>query len=400
MSHRSTIVMPTGSAWGLQPEPAPNRSLFGSIRKLGRKSSNASQRSTTNSVHSAHSDLNTPTTPTFRGPGDMGSPFADRDEAVRRRSPSPLTNPSPATRRPDRPGMNAFTVPSNEPPPAYTPSPTVQSGPTLQNQISELAGPELPPLITTPAPTTSGGEDPYSFLGTFDTTLLIDDSGSMAGRSWREVGQAISTIAPIVTKHDEDGIDVYFMNHKSSNPGAPSEGIAPGGYRGIKRAATVHEIFERVRPQGGTPTGIRVHNILKPYLTKLEIEMAAGRELKPLNLIVLTDGVPSDDVESVLLSAAKKLDKLDAPPFQVGVQFFQVGNEEGAKEALEELDDGLSELVEGGVRDIVDTVTWTGGRSSSDGGIGLTGDGILKAVLGAVVKRLDRRRASGEVRRR
>ena len=110
-----------------------------------------------------------------------------------------------------------------------------------------------------------------------------------------------------------------------------------------------------------------------------------------MNLIVLTDGVPSDDVESVLLSAAKKLDKLDAPPFQVGVQFFQVGNEEGAKEALEELDDGLSELVEGGVRDIVDTVTWTGGRSSSEGGIGLTGDAILKVCLGSVIRRLDRR---------
>ena len=119
--------------------------------------------------------------------------------------------------------------------------------------------------------------------------------------------------------------------------------------------------------------------------------MAQGREIKPLNLIVLTDGVPSDDVESVLLSAAKKLDKLDAPPFQVGVQFFQVGNEEGAKEALEELDDGLSELVEGGVRDMVDTVTWTGGSSSSEGGIGLTGDGILKVCLGSVVRRLDRR---------
>lgn len=62
------------------------------------------------------------------------------------------------------------------------------------------------------------------------------------------------------------------------------------------------------------------------------------------------------------------------------MQFFQVGNEEGAKEALEELDDGLSELVEGGVRDIVDTVTWTGGSSQSEGGVGLTGDGILKAV--------------------
>lgn len=222
----------------------------------------------------------------------------------------------------------------------------------------------------------------------------------MAGRSWREVSQALSTIAPIVTKHDADGIDIYFLNHKSADPGAPAEGVSAGGYRGIKRAATITEIFERVRPQGGTPTGIRVHNILKPYLAKLEAEMAAGRELKPLNLIVLTDGVPSDDVESVIISAAKKLDKLEAPPFQIGVQFFQVGNEEGAKEALEELDDGLSELVDGGVRDMVDTVTWTGGVAASEGGVGLTGDGILKAVLGAVVKRLDRRRASGEIRRR
>jgi hypothetical protein len=58
---------------------------------------------------------------------------------------------------------------------------------------------------------------------------------------------------------------------------------------------------------------------LKPYLAKLETEIAAGKEIKPLNLIVLTDGVPLDDVKSVLLLAAKKLDKFDAPPYQVSV---------------------------------------------------------------------------------
>ena len=209
----------------------------------------------------------------------------------------------------------------------------------------------------------------------------------MAGRGWREVSQALATIAPIITEHDQDGIDIYFLNHISENPGSASEGVAPNGYRGIKRAETVTQIFERVRPQGGTPTGVRVQNILKPYMAKLKSELSEGRDFKPLNLIVLTDGVPSDDVESVLLAVAKKLDQLEAPPYQVGVQFFQVGNEPGAREALEELDDGLSELVEGGVRDIVDTVTW----ASTEGSISLTGELILKCLLGAVNRRLDRR---------
>jgi hypothetical protein len=70
--------------------------------------------------------------------------------------------------------------------------------------------------------------------------------------------------------------------------------------------------------------------------------------VKPLNILTVTDGVPSDDVESVLLAAARKLDKLEAAPHQIGVQFFQVGNEEGVKEALVKLDDVIQGLVGGG----------------------------------------------------
>ena len=135
---------------------------------------------------------------------------------------------------------------------------------------------------------------------------------------------------------------------------------------------------------------------MKPYLTKCEKDAKVDKETKPLNIIVITDGEPSDEVDTVIIQAAKRLDRMDAAPYQLGIQFFQVGNEPGAKAALEKLDDGLSA---GGIRDIVDTVTWTGGNSASEGGVGLTGDAILKVVLGSVVKRLDRQRASGEIRR-
>lgn len=302
----------------------------------------------------------------------------------------PMLNPSPPTRRPDRPGMNAFTVPSNEPPPAYTPSPTAASGPTLgpspaytppaSRAPSSSSAAAVTMSTTTTIPST--GEDKYAFLKQFDTVLLIDDSGSMAGRSWHETSQALSQLLPTIVERDSDGIDIFFLNHVSADAGNAKRGVAPGGYRNVTTVAEVERIFRTVRPGGGTPTGTRCRAILRPYLGFLEEMERKGKidDVKPLNILAITDGVPSDDVESVLIAAARKLDALEAAPHQVGVQFFQVGNEEGAAEALRELDDGLVDLVQGGVRDMVDTVTWTGGSAAGEGGVGLTADGILKAV--------------------
>lgn len=67
-------------------------------------------------------------------------------------------------------------------------------------------------------------DDPYAFLSSFDTVFLIDDSGSMAGRSWRETGDAIRAITPICTSHDSDGIDLYFLNTPNRAHGTSSEG--------------------------------------------------------------------------------------------------------------------------------------------------------------------------------
>lgn len=196
----------------------------------------------------------------------------------------------------------------------------------------------------------------------------------MAGRSWRETADALKSITPICTAHDADGVDIYFLNQGDSDH-----------YRNIKQPADVDRVFNSVRPYGYTPTGTRLRAILKPYLAQLEQALSRKEELKALNIIVITDGVPSDDPEAVIIQTAKTLDRLEAPAWQVGIQFFQVGNEPGAAEALKELDDGLAQL--GGVRDMVDTVPWNGQSGSG----GLDGAGIMKVVLGAVTRRLDRR---------
>lgn len=295
------------------------------------------------------------------------------------------------------PGNNSFS--------AYASSPSNRA---LNAKFFSLPSPSSPTQPSSPPPAYSPPlDDPYAFLSDFDTIFLIDDSGSMAGRSWTEVSLALKAITPICVTHDPDGIDIHFLNQPDEER-----------FKRIKSVREVERIFEEVRPGGGTRTGARLMDILGGYVRRIEEQQRRRRMVanaanttttprgdagerrrleelsfageedefpRPLNIIVITDGVPSDDPESVIIHAARKLDALDAPPWQVGIQFFQVGEEQGAADALKELDDGLVERG-GGVRDMVDTVPWSGGR-----GRGLSAEGILKVVLGGVNRRLDRK---------
>jgi len=132
---------------------------------------------------------------------------------------------------------------------------------------------------------------------------------------------------------------------------------------------------------------------MQPYLRAYEQAIAANGDVKPVNMIIITDGIPTDDPESVIISITSRLDKADALPYQVSMKIFQVGNEHGATEALQELDDNLGDKVDG-LRNMVDTVTWSSSDSTERI---LTADGVLKVVLGAVVRRLNRRCISGEL---
>ncbi|KAM0347885.1 hypothetical protein ACHAP4_011148 [Fusarium culmorum] len=268
---------------------------------------------------------------------------------------------------------NRFPGIPNEAPPPY-------------EQTTKPPNLDIPRQAASPAPSTStvtSAEDKYAFLSTFDTIFIIDDSGSMAGRSWREVRKALSTIAPICTSHDPDGIDVYFLNHRSSAVGSGTQG--PGGYYNIRDAKQVKHLFKSVQPCGSTPTGVRLDSILRPYVSHIARGPDNIDSTKPINIIMITDGCPTDDPESIIVHHAKKLDQIEALPHQVGIQFFQVGNELGATKALRQLDDDLAKR---GIRDMVDTATWN--STSVGNSQPLSAEEILKVVLGAVVRRLDR----------
>jgi uncharacterized protein YegL len=270
----------------------------------------------------------------------------------------PSRNDSSLIHRAAAPSSNPFhSASSFDAPPAY----------------SEVTNAAPQSAVSAPAPsrTVPVADDEYAFLDEFDTVFLIDDSGSMAGGLWRQTAEALMTIAPICTAHDADGIDIYFLNNRAV-------------YEHVTDSSKVREIFETVSPGGSTPTGKRLTALLNAYLKDYKLKPDTK---KPMNLICITDGTPTDDDEYPLINTAKKLDELDAPAWQVGVQFFQVGSDRKASEHLKMLDDELAKISgKDDLRDIVDTVPFTdanGGR--------LSADGILKVVLGAVTRRLDRR---------
>ncbi|PYH45712.1 uncharacterized protein BP01DRAFT_356344 [Aspergillus saccharolyticus JOP 1030-1] len=235
----------------------------------------------------------------------------------------------------------------------------------------------------------SSGDSPYSFLREFDTIFVVDDSTSMRGQRWKEAENAIAAIAPICTQYDKDGIDVWFLNHRRDTGRR-----GPGSYTNITLADNVREIFGSVSPKGPTPFGRRLMDILGPYMRDLEKKTAASdgfqdstQLLKPLNVIAITDGAFTDDAESVIVDVAQRLDKISAVPWQVGIQFFQIGDDAVARQYLQDLDDELGKMThQKNLRDIVDTVPWRGDKGQT-----LSADGILKCVLGAVHRKYDKR---------
>ncbi|KAM0362963.1 hypothetical protein ACHAO7_011599 [Fusarium culmorum] len=155
-------------------------------------------------------------------------------------------------------------------------------------------------------------EDKYHFLTVFDTVFIIDDSGSMEGQSGTEVRQALSTIALIFSSHDPDGIDFYFLNHRSSD--ARSETQTTRGYYQIYDASQVQRLFTSVQPSGSTPAGACLQSTLNPYVSHTSRRAENIDAIKPVNIIVITDGCLIDDPESIIVHHAKKLDQIEAPP--------------------------------------------------------------------------------------
>ncbi|KAI9777255.1 MAG: hypothetical protein M1839_008985 [Geoglossum umbratile] len=215
-------------------------------------------------------------------------------------------------------------------------------------------------------------ENKLKFLSKYDTVFFIDDSGSMGSRvgpeddshtRWDQAREIFMRLVPLALQYDRDGIDIHFLNTTEFSQ------------QNITSTTRVQYLFSEVEPDGDTPIGFELEGFLKDYLRKLERSYKGEERVKPLNLIILTDGEP-DDLElldRVIVNAARKIQELGARDRQIGIQFVQIGDEDEATRFLKRLDDDLG--IKNQTLDIVDTVKY-----DPKGGDEM----IMKILLGAI----------------
>ncbi|CUA72926.1 hypothetical protein RSOLAG22IIIB_10397 [Rhizoctonia solani] len=196
------------------------------------------------------------------------------------------------------------------------------------------------------------------YLRKYDSVFLVDDSGSMAGQRWTEACNALNFIADEAFQYDADGIGLLFLNSSSHA-------------ENLKGQDEMQKILNNVTATGGTPTGARLDAVLGKYIGKLDaaVNTPAYGTIKPLDLIVITDGEPTDEPQPVLEKWAAHLDAKKHHANIVGIQFVQIGDVATATTAL-------INLTKGKVRSMVDTVPYNGS---------FTPEKLARVLLGAVM---------------
>lgn len=190
--------------------------------------------------------------------------------------------------------------------------------------------------------------------------LIFDRTGSMAdpvrfndpssGSRMAEAKESATAVVNKLMEYNPEGVDFYLFNtsftkHRNTTP------------------STVAELFKKTDPYGGTD--------FTPVL-KDAIEDHFAQSAKPTTIVVVTDGEPSGNGRRTLAELIVGTTKRMESDGDLGITFFQIGDNKEATTFLKTLDDDLVRL--GAKFDIVDTKT-----CDEIAAIGLT-EALLAAV--------------------
>jgi uncharacterized protein YegL len=234
--------------------------------------------------------------------------------------------------------------------------------------MTSISGKHTHKTPTTTLERPKGEENQLTFLKEYDFFVLIDRSGSMRTvedpkekiTRWDIVKEQLNVVVKQAAKLDENGIDVCFFSTDTE------------WHENIESEKKVNKLFNETGPSGWTNLAKAMNEVFEKHFDRSKAKAKDGITQKSI-VIVITDGIPNDGIDEVesqkqviksIVSATKKLSRKNFFPWidpdtkktckkttEIGIRFFQVGNDPKATEYLQKLDDELSEAK----ADIVDT---------------------------------------------
>ena len=216
---------------------------------------------------------------------------------------------------------------------------------SLSGDVRVVPLPSPGPIAQAPSvtPRNNKKESNFAMLKKYRTLFLVDDSDSMmdhdpeSGTGWETAKSAIEKIASLLFEKNSNGIEMRFFNFSP-------EKDQRAKLKNLKSVEEVASQFTELRPEGPSRTADEIDTVLSQFIHEFEED----RDTKGLNLIVVTDGEPSDgqDVEGTIVKYARKLEKLWVPEHKVGIQFVQIGKDPKTTAFLKRLDNDLQRRYE------------------------------------------------------
>ncbi|KAF1954374.1 hypothetical protein CC80DRAFT_536878 [Byssothecium circinans] len=300
-------------------------------------------------------------------------------------------HPPPPNAGPGKPATDSHTAhPSSSAPNPNQQGPAASASASASAGASATAG-QPPRTATPPAEAQNSGrtteepgaanddesddESPTSFsrLRNYHTVFVVDDTGSMllppygdytgvrqvprgynGPTRWTMVLEALQHIIDVAVRYG--GIDIHFLVRSWR------------GRRNIEESDDARTLLKEIAKDfrgGGGPTKFKptLQSILQSHVEKLRKSREPRSKIdgpKPLDLIVLTDGVAKDKeaTEALIVKTARELSAIDeVRPDQVGIQFVQVGEDKVAAQFLKRLEKDIKSQLDDH-RDIVDTMRY------------------------------------------
>ena len=198
-----------------------------------------------------------------------------------------------------------------------------------------------------------------------DYIIIVDKSSSMTRSRttntnkvvtrWEEANEIVAYLADEVCKCDTDGITLYFFSEVNAKIKIPFL-----RYENVTSAKRVMDLFADPanEPHSGTDMTSVLKNALKSFINgdirkNTGSGPGAGKPLKPLTVLFITDGAPANPKTTVqtIIDATQHMLRDD----ELSISFIQVGDDAHAEAFLTKMDDQLRE--QGAKFDVVDVLT-------------------------------------------